>query len=402
MWIKRDLEAIWGGSPTLPVRILRGVRQCGKSALLQRMASSSRQHVTLDDLQARQTAIQDPGLFFEQYPWPLIVDEVQYAPPLFPEIKKRIDRLRAEKQASGKPDLSSPIWLTGSNQILIDKEFRESLAGRAAYFTLHPLSVAELKNGVEGFSTGDCFLKGGWPELYLESPPSPVEFLNNYLLTYIEKDIVLSAGLLKTSTFEKAIGLFAARAATTLNASEVAGLTGVHTATIQDWLGLLARNQIIFLLPGYFDNISKRLAKSPRLYFLDTGLASRLQGWSQLEPLQKSPQIGPLFANLVLSEIVKTRDFFRKEWSLYYWRTKDGEEIDFLVQDAQKNTLILEAKYAAQAVPKLSIPAAFKKQFSQVKTLAIVTFGGSGKRLGPETLQCPITELRDYLLENLA
>ncbi|HCU23783.1 MAG TPA: hypothetical protein DF383_02100, partial [Deltaproteobacteria bacterium] len=269
MWISRDLEKSWSQAASLPVKILRGVRQCGKSALLQKLGGDSRQHITLDDLQTRRTAEEDPALFFEQYPWPLIIDEVQYAPRLFPEIKKRIDDLRRARPQSEKVLSRSPLWLTGSNQILLDQRVRESLAGRAGYFSLHTLSVAELQNGLEGFSVKECFLKGGWPELYVTPSLSPVEYLNNYLLSYLEKDIVMSAGILKVSAFEKALGLLGARVSTLLNASEIAAHVGVQATTVQEWLGLLERNQIVFLLPGYFHNLSKRLIKSPRLYFLD-------------------------------------------------------------------------------------------------------------------------------------
>lgn len=401
MWIQRDFERNWRLSTSLPVKILRGVRQCGKSALLQKLGSPSYRHITLDDLQARQGANQDPALFFEQYPWPLIIDEVQYAPPLFPEIKKRVDLWRHSASKKKETRLDSPLWLTGSNQILLDREVRESLAGRASYFTLHPLSVAELHQGHDGFSLKDCFLKGGWPELYVTPSLSPVEYLNNYLLTYIEKDIVLSAGLLKTKAFEMALGLLGARVATLLNASEIAGAVGVQTVTVQDWLGLLERNQLVFMLPGYFSNLSKRLIKSPRLYFMDTGLASRLQGWGELDPLLKSPQAGFLFENLVLSEIVKTRDFFRKDWSIFYYRTKEGEEVDFIVEDSRKKVLALEAKLAVQSVPNVALPPSFKKIFPQVSMLGVVTFAGEKKKLGQESLQIPLVQLRDYLLENL-
>jgi predicted AAA+ superfamily ATPase len=405
MWIKRDIENIWARIPVLPVRILKGIRQCGKSSLLAELAGEDRLHITLDDLSMRQTAESDPNLFFEQYPWPLIIDEVQYAPNLFSEIKRRVDAQRlAQRKAFVKitPERVTSIWLTGSNQILLDKHVRESLAGRAQYFTLHTLSISELSSGMAGFFLRDIFLRGGWPELYINPELDPVRYLNDYIQTYLEKDIVLSAGIQKVAAFSKALGLLAARTGTPFNASQIAAVCGVKSVTIQEWTSALEKNLIVQLIPGYHSNINKRLIKEPRLYFLDTGLCSRLQGWSTAEPLLNSPQIGLLFETMVLGEVVRTRDHFLKDWRIFYWRTKEGEEVDFLVQSPIGKIVAIEVKMSMSAASKLVLPEGLKKAFPELKKLSVVTYAGSQKKINTDCVQIPITELKDYLLSELS
>ena len=280
-WIARDLEKSWKTSPALPVQILRGVRQCGKSSLLAQLGEPRRTHVTLDDLRLRQTASEDPGLFLSQYPPPLTIDEVQHAPALFSEIKMRVDAARADRRRGQTTRLDSLFWVTGSNQILPAQHVRESLAGRATAYTLHTLSIAELRRGVPGFTLPQAFLRGGWPELYVAPDLDPVRYLNDLVLTFIEKDIAQSAGIQKIPLFAKSLGLLAARTGCLFNASEIAASCSVKSVTIQEWTGILERNFLLLLLPGYHSNLNKRLIKAPKLYFLDVGLAARLQGWDR-------------------------------------------------------------------------------------------------------------------------
>jgi predicted AAA+ superfamily ATPase len=401
MWFKRDISNAWTQAHTLPVRILQGVRQCGKSSLLEHLAEPERSHVTLDDLRARHTAQTDPALFFEQHPWPLTIDEVQHAPQLFPEIKLRVDAQRRARRVGAPPAPKASIWLTGSSRLLLEPSARESLAGRAGYFRLHTLSVHELLHERPDLPLREVFLRGGWPELHIDPKLDAVPYLNDYIRTYLERDIVVAAGISKVQAFTRALGLFAARTACPLNASEIAGACGVRSVTIQEWLGALEENLVVFSLPGYHDNLNKRLVKSPKLYFLDTGLAARLQGWSEPEPLLRSPQAGLLFETLVLGEIVRTRDHHLKDWTLHYWRTREGEEIDFLVLDRQGNGVALDAKLGVQSVPAIPLPASTAKSLPRIRELAVVSLSGQSTRLGRSCLQVPIAQLHDYLLEHL-
>jgi uncharacterized protein len=401
MWIRRDLERAWAEPSGMPVLILKGMRQCGKSSLLQHLGGPSRRHVTLDDLRARQTANADPALFFLQHPDPVTIDEVQYAPPLFPEIKLRVDAARAaaltSETASGPPS----FWLTGSNQILMSAHVRESLAGRAAQHTLHTLSVSELTRGLEGFLLPQAFIRGGWPELYTNAAVAPTRYLNDYVNTFLEKDVALSAGIEKLQSFGKALGLMAARTACPFNATELAAYCGVKSVTIQDWASVLERNFVLAMLRGFHSNLNNRLLKMPKLYFMDAGLAARLQGWSDPEPLLNSPQAGLLFETLVFAEIVKTRDHHSRDWELYYWRTKEGDEIDFLVLDRRGRCVALEAKLGIQSVEPVGLSLRRRPGLPDLRQIGVVTAGGKIQPLSPESIQVPLAKLADHLLESL-
>lgn len=395
MWLIRNLEKFWK-STGLPVKVILGVRQCGKTALLHHLGRNKRHYVTLDDLQARQLADKDPALFFDLNPSPLTLDEAQYSPNLFPEIKKRVDESRLQRQKKTKKIVTPSLWMTGSNQILMKKNTRESLAGRAEYYKLHTLSVNEILESTQT-RIADIFIRGGWPELYVDSSINPSHYLNDYISTFIEKDILSSAGIQKSSAFTKTLSLLAARTATSINASEIASVCSVAVTTILDWISILETNMLIGQLPAFHTNLNKRLIKTPRLYFMDVGLASRLQGWHDIKQLQNSPQIGLLFETLVYEEIIKTRDHHRKDWNIFYWRTKEGEEIDFIIATGKKY-ILLESKMATQSVKAIETPKSLYKIIPQ-KQVAVVTFGGTLKKLSENCQQVPISYLRDYLLE---
>ena len=400
MWIPRDLESPWAAGSSLPVRILTGVRQCGKTSLLDHLAPRGWKVLSLDDFQLRSLANRDPALFFDLNPLPAIIDEIQYAPDLFPEIKRRVDTWRRERREDreGQKPL---VWASGSNQILIDREVRESLAGRASYYTLHTLAVGEIARAFPGLSLDTVFLKGGWPELYLDESLSPAAYLNDYVRSFIEKDIVLSAGIQKVQTFARVLALLAARTGTLLNASSIAQESGVQASTILDWVGILERTHLVHRLQPWHSNLSKRVLKTPKLYFLDIGLAARLQGWSEQAPLLRSPQAGPLFETLVLSEIMKTRDHFLKDWQVFYWRTREKEEVDFIVRNSAGKTIALEAKLAAQSIAPVELPAGFRREFPEVDQVAVVAFSGEERMVSHHCVQLPIVRLAAHLLERL-
>lgn len=403
MYIERDITAQLIQNPAW-IQILLGPRQCGKSTLFAALAgeeSTSFQEITFDDLHLRQLANQDPALFLEQFPPPLLLDEIQYVPALFPELKKRIDQLKraATFESTQTLQSSTHFRLTGSNQILMDKNIKESLAGRASYYYLNTLTVHEILRTLPDTSIKTILIKGGWPELYTHHNLSTVHYLNDYIRTYLEKDIVMSAGIQKLSAFHTVLGLLAARTGQLLDYSNIANDSGISSVTVKEWIGLLERADLVHCLKPYFSNLNTRLIKSPKLYFLDTGLATRLQGWTDSVPLMSSLQIGPLFETLVFAEIIKFIRNYQKDWSLFFWRTKEGEEIDFILQTDRETVHAFEVKLSIQGQPKaVQYPPAFQKQFLPKKPLIIVTYGGDRLQLSSTCMTLPIAELHDYLL----
>ncbi len=344
MWFKRDfLEKIETfTSISHPVKVLKGPRQVGKTSLLERL--DKYKLILFDDLHTRQRAQENPQLFLDQFgAQPLILDEATLAPNLFPEIKRRVDQQRRQIR---KGELTPHIdyWITGSNQTLLEQNTQESLAGRASFFNLNTLSVHEIGR----FHLPDLILKGGWPELHANPTLSPLRYLNDLISTFIERDIVLAAGIERRESFAKMVNLLAGQVGQLFNATEIGSQVGAETTTIQSWLRAVEQNGLVRRIPPYYSNINKRLIKTPKIYFEDTGLAARLQGWTEYEPLSVSPYFGHLIENLALSEV--TRFFVNRGESaqIFVLRTKDKIEIDFLVALPNKKFLAIEVKSAPQ------------------------------------------------------
>ncbi|MBS0655156.1 MAG: ATP-binding protein [Verrucomicrobia bacterium] len=344
MWIQRDLLKFLQNHSrqTLPIKILRGPRQVGKTSLLHHL--STHKLILFDDLTIRNLAQENPALFFEQFTGPLILDEATLAPQIFPELKKRVDIERRRRQEKETP-IPLDIWITGSNQTLLQKEVQESLAGRANYFLLNTLSMHEWENSFsQPAPLRTMFMRGGWPELHASPELNAVHYLNDFIATFIEKDIVSAAGIEKKAAFSKVLQLAAARIAQLLNYSDIAKNVGVDTTTVQSWISLLDQNGIIRILQPYHTNINQRLIKTPKIYLEDTGLAVRLQGWSEFEPLLLSPYFGHLLENLALAEI--TRFFINRgmQPQIYFVRSKEQVEVDFLIQLSNQRFIAIEAK----------------------------------------------------------
>lgn len=398
MWIKRDLEQALTSRPTLPAQVVIGPRQCGKSSLLSRISSDDFSRASMDDLSIRRLAQTDPALFFEQYPPPVIVDEAQHAPALFSAIKAEIDERRRTAQGSAPP----LFRLTGSNQILMDRNVKESLAGRASYFRLHTLSLHEHRAARPELSVAEHLFRGGWPELAIEPALSPVEYLNDYILAYVEKDVAITAGIEKLSEFSAMLGLLAARTGEILNFDSLARDCGASSVTMRSWIGLLERAGVCGLLRPYFSNLNKRLVKSPKFFMLDSGLACRLQGHLSQETMLRSPQAGHLFETLVLGEIVRARDHNRMPWELFYWRTRDGEEFDFVLRAGRK-VAVLDAQMAIQSARPIQASPSLRHAFTGWEIIVgAVTFGGKTGKLSADCWQIPVADLRSFLIKALA
>jgi uncharacterized protein len=398
VWFERDLAHLLD-RPSLPVRVLVGPRQSGKSALLGRLSPDA-SWLSLDDVQVRTRAQDDPALLLESagiaQGRQIVLDEAAYAPSLFPEVKRRIDLARRR----GEPE--PQIFITGSNRVLLDGGVRESLAGRASYFFLHSLAVSEL---AEAATLPDWFFRGGWPELYVRRELDPSRYLADYVRTFVEKDIAATAGVSRLHEFHRAIALLAARTGTLLNATDIGQLAGVKGQTVAGWLDLLEQNALALRLQPYHSNLNKRVTRTPKIYLLDTGLAAYLQGWQAVEPLLASPQAGPLFETLVLGELVRARDHRGLSLDLHFWRTKDGEELDFLVHAQGPSGPLwigIEAKLAIQRVRPVELPPALARERPELRDVWVVTPGGSETRLSKSSIQVPIAGLAARLERAIA
>jgi predicted AAA+ superfamily ATPase len=399
MWISRDLEKFLAPHDALPCQVVWGPRQCGKSSLLSHL-SEGWGEVTLDDLQSRSLAQRDPELFFAQNTPPVIIDEAQYAPDLFPQIKLIIDKMRRQSLLTND-QRQLMFRLTGSHQILLDQRIKESLAGRASYFRLHPLSLKEMRQSKINLDIHEVIFRGGWPELALNPKISAVDYLNDYIRTVIEKDLILSSGIDKINEFNNMLGLLAARVGELLNLNSLGNEAGVTGVTLKSWLGLLERSGLAGLLRPFHSNLNKRLVKTPKFYFFDTGLAVRLQGHLQSQLMFKTPSFGHLFENLVVSEAIKTRDHHRRAWNFYFWRTRDGEEYDLLIE-AGNRMIVLDAQVAIQsAKPIEASPQLLKTLKNYQLDLIVCTYGGTKTKLSRHCTQVPVEQLGEYLLAEL-
>ncbi|PWU16809.1 MAG: hypothetical protein C5B49_10005 [Bdellovibrio sp.] len=340
MWIKRDFEYFLSSlrqEKAHPVKVLKGPRQVGKTSLLEH--GGKYLIVQLDDFQTRQRAQENPRLFLDQFAQPIVLDEATLAPELFPELKRRVDDFRSKKRRNLESK-EIDIWITGSNQTLLDRAVQESLAGRASYFDLNTLSVHEIGE----LNLSKIMLKGGWPELHANPEMPPTRYINELISTFIEKDIVAAAGIERRAAFVKTTALAAGRIGQLFNASDIAKNVGVETSTVQSWIAKLQQNAIVRVLLPYFTNLNQRLIKTPKIYFEDVGLASRLQGWTEYNPLFTSPLFGHLLENIGLIEISRFFSNRGEVSDVYFLRSKEKVEIDFLVRLPNNRWLAAEMK----------------------------------------------------------
>jgi uncharacterized protein len=388
MWIYRDISKILSQNANY-VEILIGPRQCGKSSLFFNLSQSFHE-ISLDDYSVREEISKDPITFLDHFEGKkLLIDEAQLAPELFSALKRKVD---IYKRQSNKRE--TIYRLTGSNQILLDKNVKESLAGRASYFELNTLSVAEILNSLN-LNISEILFKGGWPELYASENISTKRYLDDYIRAYVEKDIILSAGIQKQNEFIRFAKLLAGRTAQLINNSELAKEVGVSTDTIRDWVSVLERMKIIILIQPFSSNLSSRLIKSPKVFFLDTGIACRLQGHSELTPLLTSPQLGPLFETLVCAEIYKTMINFSRDWNIFHWRSRAGEEIDFYIQMENNKSIFLECKVSRNANDSIKRHSEVKKVFKNEVPPYFICHMQGDSIVGNSI---PISQLRDFLL----
>lgn len=343
-YITRNLESVViQATKEYPVVLVTGARQIGKTTMLQKlMEGTNRGYVTLDDLNERNIAKTDPELFLQLHKPPVLIDEVQYAPELFTYIKMNVDK-------NHEP---GAFWLTGSQVFKLMRGVQESLAGRVAVLSLTSLSQAEIFGGeMEPFTIEmealaarkgrkEVDIRGIFERIYKGSMPAVVSgansngqiFYSSYLSTYIERDVKELSDAIDSLKFFRFITAVAARCGQMLNVAEIARDADINQTQAKNWLGILETLGIIFYLHPYSNNLLKRLVKTPKLYFYDTGLVCYLTKWSSVETLESGAMNSAILENYVVAEIMKTYLNCGREPYLYYYRDKDAKEIDIILE----------------------------------------------------------------------
>lgn len=343
--IKRSLGTILEAvSKQFKVILLTGPRQTGKTTLLKQMAQKSRSYVTLDNLSTRAAAREDPASFIARLNLPALIDEVQYVPELFPYIKMTVDELQ-------QPGL---FWLTGSQQFEMMQNINESLAGRVAILNLGGISLAE----EQGRSNSSAFLptlellkerqqtaqtlnlpqlyhkiwRGSYPEMLVHEGHHWELFYESYLSTYIQRDIREILAIKDLNLFYHFMQITAARSGQLINYEDMARDIGITATTVKSWLQILQASGIIYLLRPYFNNRNKRLIKRCKLYFMDTGLCAFLSGWLTPEVLERGAMSGAILETYVVSEIIKSYWHNGLKPPIYFYRDKEKNEIDVLLE----------------------------------------------------------------------
>lgn len=308
-----------------PIVSVMGPRQCGKTTLLRELLPHYR-YVSLEEPAVRGYALSDPRGFLQTYAAPCIIDEAPRAPQLFSYLQTKVD-LAGEMGA---------YILSGSHNFLLLQSVSQSLAGRAAVLTLAPLSIAELKGaGLLPEDNEEIMLRGGYPALY-DRGISPEEFFPGYLQTYVERDVRLLRNIPDADLFMRFVRLCATRAGQTVNHAALAQEAAVAVTTVRAWLAVLRQSCLIFTLQPYLNNYSKRIVKSPKLYFCDTALLCHLLGIVNVSQLREHPLLGAIFENLVVADYLKSRWFAGKDDQAYFWRDSNGNEVDLLAAEAGK------------------------------------------------------------------
>ena len=322
MYLNRLIEkTIRKVKSTFPVIVVTGPRQSGKSTLLKHIFSGKKSsYLSLEDPGFRSLMMEDPLTYLEKQPKPVILDEIQYLPEITSSIKILADKNR-------RP---GSWFITGSQQFSIMKNVSESMAGRAAILALPPF---QLKERHDIRSLEDFVSRGSYPELIVNKKIDSRIWYSSYLQTYLERDVRQLLNVADLRDFERCVKLLAARTGQELNYSSLSNDLGVSMPTVKRWVSVLESSYLIFLLPPYFRNFGKRIVKSPKIYFLDTGLLNYLLGITHPRQVLSGPMAGFIFETAVIAEIVKKKYAEGVKPELYYWRSQNGVEIDLIVSE---------------------------------------------------------------------
>lgn len=356
--IKRILSTkILKTSKVAPIIGIVGPRQSGKTTLAKEVFPNYT-YVNLEQPDTRQYAQNDPKAFLNQYDNHIILDEIQRVPELFSYLQVKTDNDKKMGQ----------YILTGSQHFLMMQSITQSLAGRIAIFNLYPLSYEELSN--DNKQKKDIYTQiwyGGYPRLY-EQEISPLIWINNYIQTYIDRDVSLISQITNLKTFETFLRVIAGRTGQLINLTSLSNDLGISHNTVKSWVNLLETSGIIYLLQPYFSNISKRLIKSPKLYFTDTGLVCRLLGIESPTQLITHPLYGSIFETHIVIEYIKYYLNRGESPNIYFWRDKKGLEADLFKNISGSISEIYEIK-SSQTIPE--------DAFSKLKQIQSITDNNS-------------------------
>lgn len=329
-YIQRKITpALLRGAEYFPVTVVTGPRQAGKSTLCQHVFDSYARF-NLEDIALRESISNDPKGFLIGCGEKVIIDEAQNLPDLFSYIQIAVDENPKRR-----------FVLTGSNNFALLEKITQSLAGRAILFTLLPLSLEEV--GAYAMSaTDDLLYNGFYPSVITGTRPADL-FFSAYYSTYVERDVRQIKNLSDISQFQRFIRLLAGRVGCELNASQIATETGVSSPTIKSWISILESSYVAFTLAPYYSNINKRLTKTPKIYFYDTGLLCFLLGIETPGQLMTHPLRGGIFENLAVIDLMKSRFNSGKQPNLWYYRENSGKEVDIVRMEGE-NLDIFEVK----------------------------------------------------------
>ena len=351
--IETSLNSLIGKCPVI---MITGPRQVGKTTLLNHLVATSNEkinYVSLDNLLIRSQAVEDPELFLRNYETPLIIDEFQYAPELLSYIKIKVDDTRQKEMFEDGQEVGTLYYLTGSQVFQTMKNVSESLAGRIGILDLYGFSTRELEEVEEPIFIPDISLlknkqrvqtkltskiyeniiNGSYPEVNNNNGRNTEQFYEDYIRTYIERDVRQLINIKDENKFIKFITSVAARTAQEYNAFDIANDIGVDSKTIDEWISILKNTNLIYMLQAYSNNNVQKAIKRPKIYFMDTGLACYLTGHMSYETLERSAYNGAIFETYIISEIIKSYTNNGKDPSkrLYYYRDTNQKEIDLLV-----------------------------------------------------------------------
>lgn len=315
-----------------PAVIVTGARQTGKTSILRRMYPQA-SYLSLDLPANAEAALTAPEQLLEQYPEPVIIDEIQYAPSLLRHLKYRIDRNRSPGQ----------YFLTGSQVFQLMQGVSESLAGRCAVLSLHTLSMAELLDAGRPIEETSYIFLGGYPELHVGAEAAL--WFPAYVATYLERDVRNILRVVELRDFNRFIRACALRTSQVLNYSDIARDVGIAPNTARKWLSLLQTSAVVALIEPYWGNRTKRLIKAPKLVFLDTGLAAFLAGFRSEEALFASSLAGAFWESHVFGQIVRQSASGGDASVVHYWRTANGAEVDLVIEQAGGMVLAVECKW---------------------------------------------------------
>ncbi len=403
-YISRDLESkLRDIASQFSAITLTGPRQSGKTTILKRVFSDSHKYVSLDLTLNRTAAQNDPQGFLASYPPPVIIDEIQHAPELFFYIKDMIDERRDE------PGL---FILSGSQNFALLENITESLAGRTAILKLFPLSQNEclgiqtpsfpweretggpINPTVSSVDLWKKLMRGFYPELIAKPDIDQEVWHGSYIQTYIDRDVRSVKQIGDLTLFQSFIRVLAARSGQLLNLSDISRDLGIAFSTTKRWLSVLEASFIVIILRPYFINVGKRMVKSPKVYFTDTGNLCYLTGLKDPEHAASSPLSGAIIETAVVNEIYKRIHHRARVPQLYFWRTSHGTEVDIIIDNGHR-LIPIEVKQSATPRPKMasSIQSIMKDFPDRIERGYVVHTGSGHLPLAPNIFALPFSEL---------